>query len=572
MKLFKCFAIVVAAVLLITNNVLAKEISKKGVVEYTSWKNGSIDKEGPKIIMQYANGIAKSSTDTSNKDLIDEVPNQHTYLDYNQKKVYKEASFMTGDSCYTMYDFRDISDFKPEGEPEMILGYNCQKYVGSSFSNKIELWVSESIGIKGSPIFYFPYPKGLVLKYVRNGNSGWEATSIIIPKKVEDQLLKVEKLGVFVDNVEYTKRLTNAFIKDIQVFSNQQINWGDEICNPEGEYTDSLYRFAGGTIIAKKIKLPKVPDGTSIYAEIVEKSNGDAYDRTGSVFIIPQDKERSFLDGLKFGKDSLPKYLSNGKEYQGVVATKNYNPLIEIMRFFTPFGVNYFNEKRDVGIEWADSVTYKMEVSHLLPVLSDECWIGVFIGNYDGGGHKVSLDLKYYLNDQEKPKQPAKKYWVQPVFNTTNVMEMAGQEYGTMFKDDTLSVSFNVPKGIKNIEFYYITTGHGGWGNGDEYLRKENELFIDNKSFFTFTPWRYDCGTHRKYNPASGNFWNGISSSDGSRSGWCPGTVCHPYVTKVNNLVEGKHTIQVYIPIGDPEGNMFSAWNISGVFIGEYEE
>ncbi len=571
MKLFKCFALVVA-VLMIANNVFAKKNNKKGEVEYSSWKNGVVEHDGAKIILQYSGGVAKSWDDKSNMDLIDEVPEQYTFLDYNQEMIYKQASFIDGNTYFTKYDFRDLNSFKPEGKPEVILGYNCQKYVGSSFSNKIELWVSDNIGIKGTPLFYFPYLNGLVLKYVRNGNSGWEATKVKITNKVDDQLLNVNMLGKPLTNVEFTKQLTNAFIKDIKVFSDQQINWGGEICNPDNECVDSVYRFAGGTVVAKKIKLPELPDGTTIFAEITEKSIGDAYDRTGSVFVIPTNKEKSFLDGLKYGKDSLPKYFSNGKEYQGVVATKDYDPLIEIMRFFTPFGVNYFNDKRDVGIEWADSVTYKMEISHLLPVLKGECWIGVFIGNYDGGGHRVSLDIKYHLNNQEKPKVPAKKYWVQPVFNTTNVMEMAGQEYGTMFKDDTLSVSFNVPKGLKKIDFYYISTGHGGWENGDEYLQKKNELWIDGYPFFSFTPWRYDCGTHRKYNPSSGNFWNGISSSDGSRSGWCPGTVSHPYYTEVHDLGEGMHTIQVYIPLGKREGNMFSAWNISGVFIGEYEE
>ncbi|MCW3789157.1 PNGase F N-terminal domain-containing protein [Plebeiibacterium sediminum] len=571
MKSLRIFVLLI--ILLIGYNGLkAKEKSKKGFVEYSYLENGKIDQKSSKTILHYANGIAKSWVDKSNLDLIDEVPKQYTYFDYSQNKIYQQAIFMSGDTCFTAFDFRIMEGFQPEGETEMILGYACQKYVGSSFSNKIELWVTEDIGIKGTPLNYFPYQNGFVLKYVRNGNSGWEATKINFSNKVEDQLLYTHQLGDSVSDVEFRKKLTNAFIKDVQVFSNEQINWGDEIRNPEGIVNDSLYRFAGGSIIAKKVLLPAVPDGTSLFAEVTERSNGDAYDRTGSVFVIPQNKEKSFLDGLRFGKDALPKYFSEGNEYQGVVSTKDYDPLIELMRFFTPFGVGHFNEKRNVGFEWSDSVVYKQDVTHLLPVLQKECWIGVFIGNYDGGGHKVSLNLKYHLNSQEKPKKSPKRYWVQPVFNTTNVMEMAGQQYGTMFKNDTLTVNFNVPKGVKNIEFYYISTGHGGWGNGDEFVQKQNSLFIDGKSFFNYTPWRYDCGTYRKFNPASGNFWNGMSSSDYSRSGWCPGSVSHPYYTTVNDLQEGNHVIQVYIPIGEPEGNMFSAWNISGLFIGSYEE
>jgi hypothetical protein len=550
-----------------------KTTGKCGRIEYAVWHNGEVVPDRDPLIVEYADGIAKSWVDQSGKKLLPEVPKQASYLDYTASKIYRQAVFITGETYFTREDFRVLENYKPEGDPVKILGYTCRKYVGTSFSNKIELWVTTEAGLQGTPMLYFPFPGGLVLKYVRNGNSGWEATRVELFKKGKMSGLMPEQLGVETDGVDFSRRLADAFVKRVPVFTKQQINWGSHIENPKGEYTDSLYRFAGGTVVVKRVNLPQVPDGTSVFAEVTEQSNGDAYDRTGSVFVIPVHQKRSFLDGLRSGVDSLPQYISKeGKAYQGVVKTEDYDPLIELMRFFTPFGVHYFNAKRDVGIAWADSVTYKEEVTDLLPVLQGECWIGVFVGNYDGGGHRVSLDLNYYLNEQELSEKPAKKYWVQPVFNTTNVLEMAGQEYGTLFKKDTLTVEFEVPEGVKNLSFRYITTGHGGWGGGDEFVPKKNELFIDGQPFFSFTPWRVDCGTYRASNPASGNFWNGLSSSDYSRSGWCPGAVSHPYFTPVGELAPGKHRIQVFIPLGEPEGNMFSAWNISGVFVGETDE
>ncbi|RKD91295.1 PNGase F N-terminal domain-containing protein [Mangrovibacterium diazotrophicum] len=548
-------------------------VDKSGRIEYSAWRNGEVDSNSDKLIVEYTDSIAKSWVDQSGKNLIPEVPQQVNYLAYPDSVIIRQATFMDGQSYFTTNRFRSLKGFEPEGDPVKILGYKCQKYVGTSFSNKIELWVTTKTGLQATPMLYFPFPGAVVMRYVRNGNSGWEATNIDFYRKKKVPEMIPADMGIGVDDVEFSRRLADAFVKEVPVFKKQQINWGGKIENPEGEYTDSLYRFAGGTVVLKRVKLPQVPDGTSIFAEVTEQSNGDAYDRTGSVFVVPVDKTQSFLDGLKYGVDSLPKYTSKeGKVYQGVVETNDFDPLIELMRFFTPFGVHHFNDKRDVGIAWADSVTYKEDVSDFLPVLQNECWIGVFVGNYDGGGHKVSLNLKYYLNEQEVSEKPAKKYWVQPVFNTTNVMEMAGQEYGTMFASDTLTVDFEVPAGVKNVTFRYITTGHGGWGGGDEFVPKKNELFIDNQPFFSFTPWRVDCGTYRASNPASGNFWNGLSSSDYSRSGWCPGTVSHPYFTPVDNLTPGKHSIKVYIPLGEREGNMFSAWNVSGVFIGEIEE
>ena len=549
------------------------DFKKSGQVEYSAWRNGEIVPDRDKLILEYADGIAQTRTDQSGRKLIAEVPGQLNFFDYHQGRIYRQATFENGDCYYTAMDFQPTGNFSPEGETVNILGYTCQKYSGSSFSNKIELWVTTEAGMQGTPVLSFPFPDGLVLKYVRNENSGWQATAVKRHKKRSSLSLMPENLGIETDPLDFNRRLTDAFVKDVPVFSRQPINWGAKINNPQDNLSDSIYRFAGGTVVVKRVHLPEVPDGTSVFAEVTEQSNGDAYDRTGSVFVIPENKSRSFWDGLTGGVDSLPRYISKeGRTYQGVVMTGDYDPLIELMRFFTPFGVHHFNEKRDVGIPWADSVTYKQDISDLLPVLKGDCRIGVFIGNYDGGGHTVSLNLKYYLNEQEVSEEPAKKYWVQPVFNTTNVLEMAGQEYGTMFRNDTLTVAFEVPEGVKNVNFRYITTGHGGWGGGDEFVPKTNELFIDGEPFFQFTPWRTDCATYRASNPASGNFWNGLSSSDYSRSGWCPGTVSHPYFTPVKHLSAGRHCIRVYIPLGENEGNMFSAWNISGIFTGEIDE
>lgn len=548
--------------------------TQSGRVEYTALNSGNMGTQGNKLLLDYSRQVARLQIDHTGHDLIAEVPIQQEFIDFSQRKVYKQATLIDGISYFTMADIQPLANYKPQGHPEKIMGYSCQKYVGSSFSNTIELWVTTDAGIQGTPISGFTWPGGLILKYQRNGNSGWVATSVKLYKntRVATDLMP-QSLGVEISQVEFSKRLANAFVKEVRVFDKQQLNWGAAINNPKGDCTDSLYRFGGGTIAVKRLKLPDVPDGTNLFVELTEQSNGDAYDRTGSLFIIPSNTPLTFLNGLRNGVDALPQYISKeGKAYQGVVKTENYQPLVELMRFFTPFGVHHFNDKRNVGIQWDDSVIYKQDITELLPLMRGEVWIGVFVGNYDSGGHKVSVNLKYHLNDQEKPKVPNKKTWFEPVFNTTNVLEMGNQEYGTMFRRDTLTVEFEVPQGVKNIRFRYITTGHGGWGGGDEYLPKKNELFIDGKPFFDFTPWRVDCATYRTANPASGNFWNGLSSSDLSRSGWCPGSVSHPYYTDVSGLAPGKHRIQVYIPLGEPDLGMFSAWNISGVFYGEYED
>jgi hypothetical protein len=373
-------------------------------------------------------------------------------------------------------------------------------------------------------------------------------------------------LGEMGNEATYRRKEIDNRFTTIPIFSHQQINFTDSIVNPTENRENVTYRYAGGTLVLKKMKLPETRNNI-VFAHLSEYSNGDAYDRTGSVFIIPTGRPISFLDGLK-NVHALPLYKDKqGKEYQGVIQTENYLPPLELMRFFTPFGVRYFNERSKIkGYNWADSADYKQDITDLLPALKGEVWIGVFIGNYDKGGHIVNLNLEYHPQREDTAKN---KVWIEPVFNTTNILEMAGQNYGTMFDNDSLTVSVDIPEGLKKLSLRYIATGHGGWENGDEFNQKLNEIFVDGKRVFSFIPWRTDCGTYRMLNPSSGNFSDGISSSDLSRSNWCPGTTTNPVYIPLQ-VKPGKHVIKIAIPLGKREGTSFSAWNISGCLIGEY--
>lgn len=118
-------------------------------------------------------------------------------------------------------------------------------------------------------------------------------------------------------------------------------------------------------MILKKIKLPEYTAGAQLFEELAQYSNGDAYDRTGSVFMISVDKQQSFLDGLQKGTKALPMYK---EKYQGVVATENYLPTLELLRFFTPFGVNKYNKSSNIkGYNWADSAVFRQDISELQP-------------------------------------------------------------------------------------------------------------------------------------------------------------------------------------------------------------
>lgn len=489
------------------------------------------------------------------------TPYEQTFVDHKNQSYIQTAQLGKQQSA-AMKDTVSIAkqSFEFTGETKTILGYKCQKAKTVINSNTIELWFTNDLKVKGAPTL-LGQSLGLVLEMNRNGNFIITATKVEKLKQLSKEIIPTQT--GFVDALTYRYLLWKSRFTTIKVFENETINFSDE-----SKSNDSILRFANGTIALRKIQFPEINSGSQVFLELFEQSNGDAYDRTGSVFVIPQEREKSFFDGLQNGAQTLPVYENgNGKKYQGVIATENYLPIIELMRFFTPFGIKQYNHIQLKNKEWHEIVPFRQDISELQTALSGkELWVGAFIGNYDKGGHKISMEIT--IHDEEK--QSPKNTFLLPVFNTTNVMEMAGQEYGTMFNNEKgLEVTFTLERDIKNVQLRYITTGHGGWANGDEFVPKRNTIFLNNEKVFSFIPWRVECGSYRLFNPASGNFNNGLSSSDYSRSNWCPGTVTNPVFIELGDMKSGTHTIRIHIPQGEPEGGSFSAWNVSGVLLGD---
>ena len=552
--LFFAFAIIFTAE--------AQKNIKSIKVTYLRSNNGKVFENQDPILLFSSE---KTSLVTTEKITLNKAtfPVEQTFVDFQLKTVSQLADFKNKSSILSVDSLAlGKQKFTITDQTKKILGYTCKKATTSINSNSIELWFTTDLNLKGAPTV-LGQDLGLVIEMVRNGNSKTTASKIEILKNIPAILTLPNPLPKKVDQLTYKDLLWKSRFTTIPVFDKEIINFMD---NPKSN--DSILKFASGTIILKKVKFPKIKKGSNVFIDVTEQSNGDAYDRTGSVFLIPTDQSISFLDGLQKGAKTLPLYENgNGEKYQGVVRTENYAPLLELMRFFTPFGVKHFNTLELKNKVWQDSAYYRQDISEVTAALDEkEVWIGMNIGNYDNGGHKVSLNIT--IHPGYSPKSDDK--WLLPLFNTNNVMEMAGQQYATMFNNDKgLEVSFEVPASDKNYRLRYITTGHGGWGNGDEFVPKKNTILVDGKEIFAFVPWRTDCGSYRLSNPASGNFNDGLSSSDLSRSNWCPGTVTPPMYIELGKLSAGKHSIQVKIPQGASEGTSFSSWNVSGVLIAD---
>ncbi|RAK20136.1 GLPGLI family protein [Flavobacterium aquaticum] len=533
-------------------------------ITYTRSSNGKLI-ENQDAILVFTNPTETLVTSEKMNLGKAEFPFEQTLINRSENKIVQVTQLKKDKSVTTVDSLSSAKqDFEFLDETKIIMGYKCQKAKTIINSNTFEFWYTNELQVKGAPTT-LGQNIGLVLEMIRNRNFVISATKIEKIKSVSPsfELQKSTTKSPILDGLTYKDLVWKSRFTTIKIFENEVINYSEET-----KSNDSILRFANGTIILKKVTFPEIKKGDLIFLDLTEQSNGDAYDRTGSVFVIPQDKKQSFLDGLQNGAKTLPIYENgNGKKYQGVVATTEFSPIIELMRFFTPFGIKQYNYIQLKDKTWHEIVPYRMEITDLKSNISGKTvYVGTFIGNYDKGGHKISMNITINPNESTLDNNNISI----PLFNTTNVMEMANQEYATMFNHEKgLEVTFTLDKEIKNTKLRYITTGHGGWENGDEFVPKRNTIVLNGKEVFSFIPWRQDCGGYRLFNPASGNFNDGLSSSDLSRSNWCPGTATNPIYIELGDLKAGTHKIQVKIPQGENEGGSFSSWNVSGVLLGE---
>lgn len=531
--------------------------SQQYKVVYNEFRNNQPVNSNNKIVV-IANNTATLLTQSNFNNA--NLPKQQIY--YNPKNQWLTLVAYLKNEVISTIDSVSVSkqQFTITNETDIILGYKTTKASISINSNIINIWFTNDLALNIAPNT-IGLGLGTVLRYSRNNDYVIEASSISEEKK-HTEIINIPNVNNAIDALTFSDKVAKDRYITIPVFKNEIISY-----NSENISTDSIFKFGLGTIALRKIKIPEIKKGSLVFIDLKEQANGDAYDRTGSVFAILPSHKQTFLNALKYGINSVPKINVNNYEFHGMVSSEIYETSLEMMRFFTPFGIHHFNHIKQKNKEWHDWVDYRQDISEFAEVFSNkEIYIGVYIGNYDQNGHKVSANITIHPDNQNL--MPTK--YVLPIFNTTNLLEMGGQEYPTIWSDNqSLIVDFILNNDIKNAYLRYIATGHGGWENGDEFVPKTHQILLNDVLTHKWLPWRVDCGSYRLFNPASGNFANGLSSSDLSRSNWCPGTVTNPIYIPLGDLKTGKHKLEVKIPQGNPEGNSFSYWNVSGVIIGE---
>ena len=381
--------------------------------------------------------------------------------------------------------------------------------------------------------------------------------------------------------------------RTIQVFNKANIRFVPNVYTGNYSEPDSagIIHLTNGRIILKKITLPDYKRNVSVKLKLTVASNGDRWDKSGSCFVLPKKSAINLLS-IAQGKSKFPQVDSLKLENMvGIVAGKDYLPTVELMRFMTPFGVGHYSNNNDTLTskrrpvyvpKWEDCVQWEQDITDLYPLLEGEAYVGMYIDTWTPEGYVASMELD--VKESPLTCDALTKRHVEPLMNTVYYM---GQGYPDIFARKDVSTEFTIPKDAKSVRLKYIVTGHGGHSGGDEFVQKRNVLSIDGKEVYSFIPWRDDCASFRRFNPATG-VWlikrtasyigekgyeekeveEPLASSDLSRSNWCPGSDVVPEEIALGNLAPGKHTFTVSIPEAQViDGNKLNHWLVSAYLV-----
>lgn len=409
--------------------------------------------------------------------------------------------------------------------------------------------------------------------------------------KIDEKYLLMLLVSLIFLSCNQHKEIPVRGDQSVQVFNAEPVRFApDENCDGLTPDSDGLVCFANGRIILKKVTLPVYERQVNVKAKIILSSAGDRWDKSGSCFIIPAGSENNLLKILR-GDASFPETGDELEGMAGIVPGAGYQPSIELMRFMTPFGVGHYNDQMELRRppyipEWAENVVWEQDVTDLLSELEQDVWIGFWIDTWTPEGYMVSLELNF--DETEGPCYAKTETKLLPLVNT--VYYTGPQTYPDIFARKDVVVTAKVPDNATNVRLKYITTGHGGHSGGDEFVNKENIIYVDGQKAFSFVPWRDDCASFRRFNPATGTWfaeerdgeyldWNErkyktatmherVSSSDFSRSNWCPGSCIIPIEIALPDLKPGQHEFRFSIPKAQEiDGDKLNHWLISAYLV-----
>jgi len=229
---------------------------------------------------------------------------------------------------------------------------------------------------------------------------------------------------------------------------------------------------------------------------------------------------------------------------------------IELARFITPF----MNMNKSPM-----TVPYQYDADNVVPILKDEdlraeydIWLELSIfgvpyaANNEVAGCAGRNDTQLgTLLLHTDSTQPAEEFDTllplaigQP-FN--NYAEGASDKVGTTTK----TIQFELEKDSTATQLVLITSNHGANEGGEEYIRREHYVYVDEVLVLQYKPGRESCEPFRKYNTQGNGIYGPAPRSDTewqSFSNWCPGDVIDTRIIPLGPVSAGVHDFVIHVP------------------------
>jgi hypothetical protein len=229
---------------------------------------------------------------------------------------------------------------------------------------------------------------------------------------------------------------------------------------------------------------------------------------------------------------------------------------IELGRFITPF------------MDMNDSpmtVPYEFVADDVLPILTDDAlaadydlWfeLDIFGVPYaanteiDGCADRIDTQSGTLLLYTDSARPARELDVLQPLaikvpFN--NYTEGASDELGTTRKTLTLELATDA----EEAQLVLITSNHGANAGGEEYIRRDHFVYVDDELVLEYMPGRTSCEPFRVYNTQANGIYGPSAMTDEewqSFSNWCPGDVIDTRIIPLGAVSAGEHEFVIDVP------------------------
>jgi hypothetical protein len=256
---------------------------------------------------------------------------------------------------------------------------------------------------------------------------------------------------------------------------------------------------------------------------------------------------------------------------------------IELGRFITPF--------MDKNVAEPNAVPYEFEIDNVTDILHDpvlraeyDFWVELEVYGYQGGpgqgGAAVEIQGCAGRNDVYMGSLEFESLYDPNLIRGSNHLiplsykfelknyvqatETNFQGQGTDVLDTTQrTINFTVPVTLQDAKFYIITSNHGSGANGEEYVRRTHNIYLDGSAVanrvLQYRPGGVSCVPYSVYNTQFSCIYN-ICYENGtteprpdtnaawSWNNWCPGSKIPTRTADLGNLTAGEHFFKINIP------------------------